>query len=201
MDYTSFEQVKIEIGAHEATDDSKLAVYVTAASRSVDRYCTGVQDNSGDNYFAISTLTDKVVMGWMDSDGYVMTYLHKPTIISVASLSWRLTPRDAWTAVTSTDIITDGSPLVRGYVTGYSASRVFIKATYTGGLAATTSALPSDFIENVAVIAARFYREGEAGVSDVIGVGDLGQLMYRKALPNRVMLFLSSYVRRIPWRL
>lgn len=201
MDYTSFEQVKLEIGAHENVDDSKLATYVTAASRSVDRYCTGAQDSAGDNYFAISTLTDEVLTGWADSDSYVSTYLHKPTISGVTALSWRVTPRDSWTAVASTDIVTDGSPLVRGYAPGYVIGRVFLKVTYSGGLAATVAALPSDFVENVAVIAARFYREGEAGVSDVIGVGDLGQLMYRKALPNRVYLFLAAYVRRIPWRL
>jgi hypothetical protein len=49
------------------------------------------------------------------------------------------------------------------------------------------------------VLAARYYREAEGGLTDAMGIVEIGQLVYTKALPARVADMLKPFKRKIPW--
>jgi hypothetical protein len=54
--------------------------------------------------------------------------------------------------------------------------------------------------EMVAILAARFYREAETGLSDQMGVAEMAQMAYTKAWPVRVTDQMGPYIRRVGWR-
>jgi hypothetical protein len=49
------------------------------------------------------------------------------------------------------------------------------------------------------VLAARFYKEAQGGLTDSVGVAELGMIMYTKALPVRFTEMLTKYLRVQPW--
>ena len=56
-------------------------------------------------------------------------------------------------------------------------------------------------VEAVSILAARFYREAETGLSDQMGVAELTTMVYTKAWPIRCeKLMNETYKRRVGWR-
>jgi hypothetical protein len=74
-----------------------------------------------------------------------------------------------------------------------------VQISYTGGYADTFDNLPADLVEAATVLAARYYREAEGGLTDAMGIVEIGQLVYTKALPARVADMLKPFKRKIPW--
>jgi hypothetical protein len=218
VDYTTTARVKLEARINESKDDSLIDALVTAASRAIDRYCTGEQSSASDGYFGQSTLTDELVTGWITNRGDLQFTLHKPNITNVAALAYKINFMDsAFTSIPANQIQVDGSPFVTAY--GISAGAqftnvggnfglwrspdsrsVFGKVTYTGGYATDPNSLPRDLIEAATVLTIRYYREAETGMSDAIGVAELGVLSYTLAIPTRVQAMLLPYMRSVPWR-
>ena len=69
------------------------------------------------------------------------------------------------------------------------------KMSYIGGYGATLGELPPDLVEAATVLAVRLYREVKSGLTDTIGVAELGMLAYTKAWPVRVTEMLQPWKR------
>lgn len=189
MDYTTLADVKSALGATATTDDILLAALITEASRAIDRHCA--QAVNSDNYFASQTLTDQEGRGLVSADGYLYCWPLKPLVTGVSALAYRLTPRSPWLDI-DTSLIEVYGYTVKAYTAGWRGN-VQVKITYTGGFAT----LPADLKNVATLLTVRFYRELKSGVTDSIGVAELGTLQYTKALPVRMVEMLKPYVRQV----
>ncbi|MCL4863860.1 MAG: hypothetical protein KJZ93_30920 [Caldilineaceae bacterium] len=199
MEYTTKDLVKGELHATETTDDDLLAKAATRASRAIDRHCTGVVAQGSDNYFELASVADEVIQGQIDRKGNLLCWPRKPVVTAVSALSYRETPRENWQTVQTSDITFEGG-VVTAWLGLSGRGQMFVKISYTGGLAAIQEALPADFVEAATVLAGRYYREGEGGLTDSIGVADMGTpMIYTKAMPVRVRDMLTPYKRVVRW--
>lgn len=201
MDYTTLARVKQEMHAEAPTDDAMITTLITAASRAIDRKCTGVTDPDALDYFATATVTGELLPGLVDKRGVIICYPHKPYIDGVSSFEYRERPFDEWTVVDVSRIEMDGLR-VTAYpqVTSFSQRRVRVRIGYTGGLGLDVASLPADLVDAATILTIRYYREAEGGLSDAIGIAELASLVYTKAWPVRVLDALQPYVRMVGWR-
>lgn len=189
MDYTTLANVKAALGATTTADDALLAVLITEASRAIDRHCA--QAVNSDNYFASQTLTDQVQRGLVSADGYLYCWPLKPLVIGVSALAYRLNPKTNWIDIDASLVEIYGYT-VKTYTGGWRGN-VPVKITYTGGF----TTLPADLVNIATLLAVRFYREIKSGLTDSIGVAELGTLQYTKALPARMVEMLKPYARKV----
>jgi hypothetical protein len=212
MDYTTIQEVTQEgrikevDGAGAPTNAAEKALLnrlITRASRRIDHHCTGRQTLDANNYFYSETKTAEPFVGWLNSYGDLTFYLHKPYITAVTAISWTPDLGTAYADLSAADLARcwiDGSPLIT--VRMGIASRpqkVYGKITYAGGLSATPAGLPDDLRGAATMLTLRLYRMGETGMSDEVGVTDLGTIIYTTALPIDVVNALLDYVRAAPW--
>ena len=191
----------MHIVSGSSVDDDLLGLLITSASRTWDRLCTGVPDAL--DYFKTEDVVNERLTGQIDYlGGAIICYPHKPIINSVASFSYQNRIIDEVHTVSGSRVEAYG-----GRVTAYpdSSPTSFPRAcrvtiSYNGGLGATTDALPADMQEAVTILVARFYREAETGLADAIGVAELSQMIYTKAIPVRVANIAEIYKRRVGWR-
>ncbi len=196
MDYTTLGNAKSILDAIGTSDDVLLARMITEASRAADRHCAGFV-NYSDNYFQIETITDDSRKGLLDRDGNILVYARKPLVSSVSGFSYRYNPLSPWLDVPLSQITFDGY-VIKAWI-GLLAStrgRIETKVSYAGGLASSISGLPNDIINAVDLLSVRMYRESKTGVTDSIGVAELGTLQYTKALPVRFVELLSPWQRK-----
>jgi len=205
MDYTTLAIVREAIRTKQGvtTDDTRLTRAITDASRVIDRRCTGVPDNEAVDYFKLETKTNEILTGQIDRAGVILCYPHKPVVVSVSSFEFRLRPVDPWVSI-ETDLVFTTGPSVEAYQssTSYKIKRCQVRITYSGGLAATVSGLPADLVNTATLLAIRFYREEETGLSDAIGVADAAVegVVYTKAFPERFLKMLQPFIRTVGWR-
>ncbi len=192
MDYTDLATVKEAIGATELTDDALLARVITAASRMIDRYCAGAKAT---DYFAGAAVADELSSGVISRDGQLYIFPLKPTISQVLALSYRYGVGQPWNEVDVSDVIIDGYLVVVGLSEMARNGIVRTKMSYIGGYGATLGELPPDLVEAATVLAVRLYREVKSGLTDTIGVAELGMLAYTKAWPVRVTEMLQPWKR------
>jgi hypothetical protein len=188
------------------TDDALLEKLITAASRSIDRECTGVPD--GLNYFMTETVVNEVLEGLLDYTGQsIICYPHKPIITAVTAFSYQENITKTAYPIPSADVasrVEISGPLVKAYPANIyldewpSKCRVIL--SYTGGLGLTVDDLPDDLQELAAILAVRFYREAETGLTDQIGVAELGTMSYTRSWPVRVQEKIQNFKRRVGWR-
>jgi hypothetical protein len=179
-------------------DDTVIAEAITEASRAIDRDVTN-SDNGSDNYFLSETKTLETFTGNVTKNGDLLVYLHKPLVTSITAFFWRYRGDQPWIPADLSRITWDdyvatwwGGCLQRG-------NSVLVQVTYAGGYATSSSGLPGDIQRAATVLAARYYKEGSAGLSDLIGVAELGTVQYTKAVPLEVKDILSPYERPTPW--
>jgi hypothetical protein len=202
MDYTTLEQVKAILGAEKVTHDELLAGFITAASREFDRRCTGVARPEAHDYFTLADVSDQVLRAQVDVQGCLLCWPRKPVVNSVSALAYRLNPLGSWIEVDPTKFVSFDGILVTAWVNLISQRgnrNLQAKISFNGGFADEPGDLPADLVEAVTVLAVRFYREGETGLTDSIGVAELGTLTYTKALPVRVKETIRQYQRTAPW--
>jgi hypothetical protein len=205
MDYTTLAQTKSEIRNDPTitTDDTLLAMFITAASRAIDRKVTGQYGPDSDNYFMLETRTAEMLPGLATADGRIVCYPHKPMVASVASFAYAADISQTWNTIAPTLIDIWGNKVI-AYPAGYSPicaypGRCRVQITYTGGISGSTAGLPADLIELCSLLAARFYHESETGLTDAIGVADLTTMTYTKAWPVRLVEQLQPYIRKAGW--
>jgi hypothetical protein len=193
MDYTTLERVKRALDATEETDDDLLEECITAASRAVDRHCSGRTDI--DDYFALETVTDEIGLGRAAVAGYISYLCAKPVVTVVSAFSWREKPADGWDSVDLAQVEVGPAYMIKAWHTSNFYGQVRVKVTYTGGYGASVAHLPADLVDAVTVLTVRFYKEIKSGLGDSIGVAELGEMVYTKALPVRVVKMLQPFVR------
>jgi hypothetical protein len=194
VDYTSIQLVKEELDITGPAKDGLLSRLVTAASRTVDQICAGSIEAV--NYFELETVADEELSGKVDNHGILTAHPHKPVLSSVSALSYRFQPWDTWVEVSQ---FGKEKTWVKGNVPSLRSCEVQVKCSYVGGFATTLDALPPNLVEAATVLAGRFYREDESGLTDAIGVAELGTIMYTKAMPIRVREMLRPFKRPVPW--
>lgn len=199
MDYTSPERVKAHLHVTGSADDALLATLVTAASRAIDRKCTQSTAPEAANYFTLETVLEELLRAQVGGDGVLKLWPHKVVVDAVSSLTYRRTPLESWTSVDLDRIMTDGG-LVQAWPTAtLRPGRYYVHLSYTGGYATAVEQLPADLVEAATVLASRYYREATTGLTDALGIAEIGQLVYTKALPVRVVDMLQPFMRKVPW--
>lgn len=201
IDYTTVVNVKQALHIESASDDPLIARLVTAASRTIDEICTGSSSPAALGYFQQQTVVGEVARAQVDALGGILVYLKKHGIQSVSAFSWRTAPQRPWTPVTDLTTLE-----IRGaygvYVYAGLASRssnMRVQINYVGGLATTQGDLPASLVELATLLAGRFYREDESGLTDAIGIATVGSVQYTKALPERFQELIKVYQRVVPF--
>jgi len=188
-DYASLSAIKAALGSSETTDDSLLAALITQASRAIDRHCAGFTDS--DDYFVRATVTDEVLPALVSADGVLFCWPRKPKVESVSALAYRFDPREAWQSLNAAYVIVDGYTVSVGV--SERRGKAQVKISYIGGF----NPLPDDLVNAAVLLAVRLYKEIKSGLTDSIGVAELGTLQYTKALPARVIEMLRPYKRMV----
>lgn len=188
-DYATLSAVKAALGSSETTDDSLLASLITQASRAIDRYCAGFVDS--DDYLVSASVTDEILPALVSADGVLFCWPRKPKVESVSALAYRFDPREAWQSVTAAYAVVDGYTVSAGV--SERRGKAQVKISYIGGF----DPLPDDLVNAAILLAVRFYKEIKSGLTDSIGVAELGTLQYTKALPARVVEMLRPYKRMV----
>lgn len=196
MDYTTTALVKAALGAAETTDDTLIAAAVTRASRAIDRHCAGTP--AATDYFKAESVSNELILGIIDLDGRLVCCPHKPAVTAVTTLAYRVSPTESWIDA-DTDTLEYENGRVIAWIGASHRTTYKVNLSYTGGLGASVTALPDDLIQCSTVLAARFYKEYRTGLTDSIGIAELGTLAYTKAWPVQVVEMLKTYVRVLPW--
>lgn len=189
-DYTSLNAVKAALGSSETADDDLLAVLITQASRAVDRLCAGFVGS--DDYFTHDETTDEILTGIVLANK-LFCWPRKPKVESVSALAYRFDAREDWLSLAAAYTELSGYTVSIWGVPGQNR-RAQVKISYTGGF----DPLPDDLVNAVTLLAVRFYKEIKSGLTDSIGIAELGTLQYTKALPARVVEMLRPYKRMVP---
>lgn len=199
MDYTTLARTKQYMDSETPNGDTILPMFITGASRTMDRLCTSqpfVVD-----YFKLETLTlEYLTNGVVDWAGRLTVWPHKPVVTAVTALNFRYNLTDPWTAADVNKISVEAESVV--YDAGLTwTDKIYVQISYAGGLAATPETLPDDFQDLVTLLAIRGYKEARSGMGDAIGVAELGQLVYTKAFPIRVTdsINVGGFARVAPW--
>jgi hypothetical protein len=220
-DYVTAAEIKAATNKTQTDDDTIFAALATAASRAIDNYC-----NRPDGFVSVSVATARVYAGsgrsWMPIDECTSISLVavKNAATDTTYTSWATTD---WTAFTGdperpnfnrtpyTAIMCTAGGDYSAFLNGQYITRSGFRPdpdndTYRGvptvqvtakwGYAAT---VPDAIKQAALVLAARWYKRGESSWSDVLASGEMGQLMYRKALDPDVkfMLSMGRYVRPV----
>ena len=196
MDYTTVDLVKQALGGTEDSDDPSIQDYVTRASRFIDRYTA--QSLSAENYYLLENVSNETISGQVDVEGHLVCWPHKPLVASVSALAYRMNPMHSWVDADVSRVTTEGGK-VKLWNGSLLRVRMMVKISYSGGMAAETESLPADLIEAATILAIRFYKEAKTGLTDSIGVAELGTLVYTKALPVRLVEMLKPYKRVAQW--
>lgn len=196
MNYTTLAKVRVALTAESLADDAVIAVKITEASRAIDRLCA-----APDNYFMAEIVTGELCNGLVAPDSVICCWPKKVIVNSVSSFEYRLSPKEPWQAVDAEATQISNQRQVSAWGEAVARGRCQIRITYNGGYGSesgspsTITGLPEDVINAATVLAVRFYKEEKTGLSDAIGVADLGTMQYTKAMPVRVVEMLKSYKR------
>lgn len=175
--------MKRALGSVENADDVLLMELITQASRTIDRFCAGA-----DNYFVKETLSNVILRGYI-SEGVLRCWPPKPVIESVSYLAYRSSAGENWHELDPTK-----TEIFKSFVSWngvYGQGKVQVNLSFTGGF----TPLPDDLVNAATLLSVRFYKEIKSGLTDSIGVAELGMLQYTKALPERVQVMLKPYRR------
>ena len=199
MDYTTVARVKEAIRIKENADDTYLAKLVTAASRYTDKWCAKSQRAA--DYFKLEWVADEECRAQVDQRGMILAWPRKNVIVSASTMQYRTTPIGEWTDVPAERIVVEASGYtVEGWTYIIAKPRtLFVRVTYLGGMAAIVDDVSPDLMEAVTLLAARMYREDESGLTDAMGIAELGTLQYTKALPERYVANVEKYLRPVPY--
>lgn len=198
--YTDKSLVKQELRIAGTSDDTMLDRFVEAASRTWDRITARSREAA--DYYTLANVTDELLSNAIvNKDGTVVVWPHKAKVNSVTAFAWRSNPLMPWRDVDVSKVIVPQAIRVEAWA-GVSAGirgKVYAKISYSGGLAAAYTGLPADLVEAVTLLAGRFYKEGETGLSDIMGIAEYQTFTYTKAIPVRVKDVAAGYLRTVPW--
>lgn len=203
MNYTTLAKVKAALGAEEVADDAIIQAKIDEASRMLDMtICHAPAD-----YFKAETITDVVIMGRVDLEGNILCWPEKAVVNSVTSFSYRFSPQESYVVVDPAHVEISADRQVKAYAGATARGRCSVKITFSGGYGtetwggspstATIAGMPADIVDAVTVLAVRLYKEEKGGLTDAIGVAELGTMTYTKAIPQRVIKIGEKYGRKV----
>ena len=105
---------------------------------------------------------------------------------------------DGWSPIDPSYLSIDNSRAIKTWLT-IDKDEYQVQISYTGGLGTAQTDLPQDLIDLATLMAGRMYKEAQTGLTDAIGVQELGIFVYTKAFPNRAIEILNKYTRVTPW--
>lgn len=177
-------------------ETSRLADVIGAASALVDAFCW--QEAGA---FASQAWTE-TMRGQVQDDGRLYCAVTGRIISAVTAYAWKTDNGDSGTVDPSLLIWDDyqlwALPLSEagtGPTTAQLAStlpaspslkNVLVTVSYTAGYAT----IPADIARSAAIVAARLYKENDAGFSDITGSATTGTFQYSKAVPKHVEVML-----------
>ena len=205
-DYCTIAEIKAAINKTGVEDDTVLTALATAASRAIDNFC-----NRPEGFVALTVATARVYAG----NGKSWQPIDECTEVTLVAVKDSTTDDDYTSWVAADWIAFSGSAerpnfnklpydaLMIGADGDYGAflngkrgshSVPTVQVTAKWGYATT---VPTPIKQAAITTAARWYKRGEGGWSDVLASGELGMLMYQKVIdPDVKMLLVAGrYVR------
>lgn len=206
-DYCTTSDVKARINKTGAEDDAVLAAIITAASRSIDRFC-----NVPDGFTAGVAATARLFVGrgedWLRLDSMAAA----PTLVEVkdsvtdtlyvawAATDWLAASGDPKTpdynSLPYTLLITDPNGNYPVFTDGRLTERGLPTVRVTAKWAFST-ATPPDIREACAMQTARWYKRYQSAMADTVSSPEMGQMLYRASLDPEIkhILIDGRYVR------
>lgn len=178
---------------------SAIGDVIGAASRMVDDATFTVA-----GAFAQQSWTE-TVEGQATTDGRIFALVSGRGVSAVSSFTWQGSPTDAAITIQAPSITWDdyriygwpgGAPVTStgswAGTTPYPHYKsLYVTVSYTAGY----SPIPDDLARSATVLAARLFKEGDTGFSDVLANQDLGILQYKKGIPRDVEVLLRPWKR------
>lgn len=204
MNYTTLAWVKSVLGAEEATDDDLLAQKISEASRMIDTtLCHAPKD-----YFMQEDVENENVRGIISTEGIIYCWPKKAIVNSVLLFEYRLNPAQDWQLVDARNVEVVNDRQVKAWNIGNKSVGCRVRISYNGGYGtetwstddppvATIEGLPEEIVEAATLLTVRLYKEEKSGLTDSIGVAELGTLQYTKAFPTRARELVAPYSRKI----
>ncbi len=190
------------MGGTETIQDTLLEKFAGIASRSVDHMCAQTGDETCNNYFLLEDVVNEVLTNAViDNFGHLVCYPHKSSIKSVSALSYSVDLAGAAIPI-SVDTVVVKPRAVEVWGGDFSSLRgkpILVTISYRGGMAASLASLDPLLVDAATVLAIRKYKEERSGMSDVVGVVELGTITYTQGIPASVVRDLRSFQRVTPW--
>ena len=222
MAYTTAAEVRGQINKTDTGDDAILTKLISAAERTINRFC-----NRPDGFEADSSASSRT---WAGS-GRPYQYINETVEITLVEVKESPTS-DTYTSWASGDwIAASGDPKYPNYndlpytmlvVDPTGDKSIFYSGRYTtrGGFRPTSTisrgvptvrvtakwgfsvAVPDDISEACIMQVARWYKRLEGAMADALASGELGQLLYRQSLdPDIKMILINGrYTRPVTGR-
>jgi|SRR6185436_4479801 len=201
LNYTDAATIRGAMGGQETVQDTLLDKFAGIASRSVDHICAQTSDPDCQNYFKLEDVANEILTnGSVDNNGHIVCYPHKSFIQSVSAFGWSTVPGTPQvTADPATIVVKSRSVEVWTDATAWRGKPFLITISYRGGMATELAGLDPLLVDAATVLAIRKYKEERSGMSDVVGVVELGTIQYSTGIPASVVRDLQPFQRVTPW--
>jgi hypothetical protein len=220
-DYATLGQLKarLDLNSTDASRDAALEEMITAASRTIDRYC-----NRLDGFVASDTATARIFTGsgeavqWIDECVAIATGEVKDSATDDDYTEWESTDWQAFSGdalrpdfnrtpyhalmVTATgdyDVFTSGYFLTRGGFRPYGDHAHTVPTVRVTAQWGYASAVPAGVREACIAQAARWWKRAQSAWADTLGNADMGMLQFRQALDPDIAMMLkhARYIRPV----
>jgi hypothetical protein len=201
LNYTDAITIRNAMGGQENAQDTLLEKFAGIASRSVDHICAQTGDPGCIGYFALEPVTgESLTNAVIDQFGHLVCYPHKSSVRSVASLAYAAEP-DLTPIPVPTDLVVVRGHAVEAWLdlSSLRGRPLLVTLSYTGGMASSLQGLDPILVDCATVLAIRKYKEERSGMSDVVGVVELGTITYTEGIPASVVRDLTPFRRVAPW--
>jgi hypothetical protein len=200
MNYTDATKMKNAMGGKEAVQDDLLTRFAEIASRDIDHICAQTSSMDCENYFFLQTIVGEFLTNAkIDENGHLVCYPHKSQVLSASSVSFATIP-SSFISVDPSLIVTKPHAVeVWGDYSEFRGKPLLVTVNYVGGMATSIDELSDTLVDIATVIAIRKYKEERSGMSDVVGVVELGTVQYSKAMPANAEYGLVQFMRVVPW--
>jgi hypothetical protein len=222
MAYARVEELKAQINKTGTADDTELALILSAAERTINRFC-----NRPDGFEAADSATARIYAG----SGKPYQFIDECVSITLVEVKNSPTSDTYDTWATGDWIAARGDPEYPDYndlpydlliVDPTGDEVIFYSGKYTtrGGFRPSTNIhrgvptvrvtarwgysddVPVDISEATIMQAARWFKRLEGSMSDALASGELGMLLYRQKIDPDVALILKDgrYIKPVTGR-
>ncbi|WDL97804.1 hypothetical protein [Alicyclobacillus sp. ALC3] len=150
--------------------------------------------------FGQQTITE-TVRGIATTDGCILVQVTGRNVTGVSAISWQYAPGGQSFMLDPTVCTFDDYQVYASWSSNSNSTstampepwqkHLVVTITYTSGY----NPLPSDIVRASTVLAARLYKEGDSGFSDVLANTDMGLLQYKKGIPGDIDIMARRWRR------